>query len=525
MPEGREELTKTLFEIQNGKCFICQEPIDLALHKWEIDHIEPRARGGKDEPNNYALTHEKCNRNKLDSDLRVARCLALYEKIKERCSVHGPNRPNLGDFLNEFGGAKFDLNLCLEIDTVKYTLPDYDNKLYEVPLYQDQLSGMKYFFVLLPIEYIFHDERINPRAVGGRIRGLIQEFLSGRPQLHVALAWTQVNCSSTKIHVFDGQHKAVAQILLGARFLPVRVFINADLDILLEANTRAGTVLRQVAFDKSVQRYLGSQIYWEKIEEYRRATHRNSDDLSFSEQDLMSFFKGEHREIRRYILDDIRTAVIHDSENKLRDYVEYGGKSTEKPISYNTIEKTFFSFFIHKDPMNVPLNYNLDFEENPRQLEKMQLVQLMNIFAEEVFIGKYDFDRGSYRIEEAIRKGELISDNHLRAFRIAREEILYNILRYVRDCIKRFYLMQGKSIEEGDLFQQKFPEVLWEHIRKTIRNFASLPVWINRDATISSAVFGGKQTYDFWKHIFDTGSTPGGVKVLAAGLNLDKLLE
>lgn len=52
---------------------------------------------------------------------------------------------------------------------------------------------------------------------------------------------------------FDGQHKATAQVLLRVRALPIRVFVDPDPDLLLTTNTNAGTTLRQVAFDKSVQ--------------------------------------------------------------------------------------------------------------------------------------------------------------------------------------------------------------------------------------------------------------------------------
>ena len=102
-----QQLIQRLLDQQKSECFICQKPIDTAADSIEVDHIIPRARGGKDDENNYAATHEWCNRTKSDADLRVARCLAQYEQIKDKCSAEDPKRPHLGDFLNEFGGGKF----------------------------------------------------------------------------------------------------------------------------------------------------------------------------------------------------------------------------------------------------------------------------------------------------------------------------------------------------------------------------------------------------------------------------------
>jgi hypothetical protein len=82
----------------------------------------------------------------------------------------------------------------------------------------------------------------------------------------------------------------------------VRVFINPDIDILLTTNTNAGTTLHQVAFDKSVQRHLGSALYIDRIQRFQKDTGRNEEDFTFSERDLLKYFRGESREIKRYIL-------------------------------------------------------------------------------------------------------------------------------------------------------------------------------------------------------------------------------
>jgi hypothetical protein len=520
----RKQLEQKLLQAQNNKCFICDEPIDITLHDFEIDHIEALSVGGKDEPNNFAITHQSCNRSKQSSDLRVARVLSKFEKIKEKYNNKGPNHPNLGDLLEEFNGTKYELPIKINGDIVEYTLSEIGrNEICKTSLFSDNLSGLKYFFIKLPIEYLFHDDRINPRAIGGNLNKLVEEFFKKRPQLHISLAWCKIENSRCKIKIFDGQHKAAAQILLGVKELPVRVFLNPDIDLLTTTNTNAGTTLRQVAFDKSVQRHLGSTLYWERIRRYQIALGKSEDDYNFSEKDLMSFFKGEHREIKRYILDDVRNSITHHPENRLKDFIDFGGRGKEKPLSYSSIEKTFYSFFIYQDLLDIPIDYKVETGENPRYLEKEQIVNLMNIIADEIYIGKFDTDLGTYQIEKRLQKGENIPEDHLRAFRMSKEEVLYNWLDVIRKIIKRYFLLQGRTFDESRLFQYKFPEPLWESIRKVVRNISKLSLWKNKELSIT--LFGGKQSYDYWREIFETGKSPQGLQVLPTGLNLDELLK
>ena len=224
--------------------------------------------------------------------------------------------------------------------------------------------------------------------------------------------------------------------------------------------------------------------------------------------------------MKKYILDSIRDSISHNSENKLLEFIDFGGRASEKPLSYSTIAKTFYSFFISKDLLNYPLNYRLDEGENPRELEREQILNLMNIIAEEIFIGKFDPKIGTSRIENRIQKKEDIPENHLIAYRMAKEEIIYNWLRYIRQIIILYFFMQRKPVPESKIFQYRFPESLWETIREFVQDLRNMPLWVDKE--LSLTVFGGKQNYEYWQAILDTGRTPGGQQVLLEPLAIGR---
>ena len=157
-----------------------------------------------------------------------------------------------------------------------------------------------------------------------------------------------------------------------------------------------------------MQRHLGSALFVDRLDRYRKEHGLPPDAENFSERDLVNHFKGEWREMRRYILDAVRDAITHDSQNKLKDYIDFAGKGSERPLSYSTVEKTFYSYFIYGDVLETPLNYRVDENENPRDLEKEQILKLMNVVAGTVYIGRFDPAMGTARIENQIQKGEEI---------------------------------------------------------------------------------------------------------------------
>lgn len=266
--DEKNKLCQKLWNIQNHKCFICESEIDLQLNKTNIDHIKPLANGGKDGVDNFAITHEACNKSKQDADLVVAKTLCRLDKIIKSATDNNET-PSLKHVLLANGGSKFPFKFRVENDEIVYAFSEMgDDKIRHSEIFIDPLSNEKTAFVRLPIEYIFHDETINPRGINKTISLLIKEFHKPNPQLHLSLA----RVDGEKVKIFDGQHKAVAQIMLGVKLIVVRLFIEPDVDRLIETNTIAGSKLKQIAFDKSIVRQLHDVLYAERLKNIRMIT-------------------------------------------------------------------------------------------------------------------------------------------------------------------------------------------------------------------------------------------------------------
>ena len=525
--EQRHQLQQRLHASQTGRCFICDETIDLVLQRGhlDIDHIDPLTENGLDAEHNFALTHASCNRSKGASNLQVARRLAEFERLQEEARQAGKRGANLGDVLKRHGGAKAPLRLRWHDGHAEFSFSEAgQHEIRRTPLLDDKLSGMQSFFASVPLQYLHHDDRINPRSIGSNIRGLIEEFVAKRPQLHVALGWwAPTEDGAGMLKVFDGQHKAAAQILLGVHELPIRVFVEPDTNVLLQANTHAGGKLRQVAFDAAVMRHLGSTLYVERVNQYRDLRGLRDDDYSFSEHDLVRFFRGERREMERYIVDAQRDGVTHDFTNKLLEFVEWAGKGADRPLSYTAIERSFFKEFLYKKALDSPIDQGLEQGTNPRQLEREQLVRIMSLFAEIFFVGQWDPETGGRKLESRVQHGDTIQEGHLRAWRVAREEVLANVLRWLRLVIEHYFAFTAQMYDKERLLHRPLPDALWEHVRNFLTSVAGLPCWC--DKNLSTTVFGPKQNLDFWETVFQTGRAPTGIPILTQPLDLNQMIQ
>lgn len=515
-------LSKELADIQSRRCFICGKEIDLELQDTNIDHIVPLANRGSDSKTNFALTHASCNKSKQDANLEIARALHKLMDIQENVEKSEKRAASLKDLLVAEGGSRYEFRYRREGDELVYSFDKVggDTTVHRARIFTDKLSGESTCFLNVPLEYLFHDEVINPRGINSSINMLVKEFYKGNPQLHLTLA----RIEEGRIRVFDGQHKAAAQILLGSRTICLRLFIDPNVNKLTETNANAGSKLRQIAFDKSVMRQLNNTLYLERVKRYQEDHGLAADDYSFSEVQLCDYFKGEN--IKKYIIDALKSSITYSPDNRLKDFIDFEGKGKSLPLSHSTFDKVFLAQFVDaKTILATPINYRTGDGLNPRELEISQISRLMSIIADTIYIGKFNPETGMNRIEQRIldRRDTGISDDHLIAYRIGKEEIVHEWVPYILKVIKMYFLNQAISYDENNLFQTRFPDQLWQNIERFIVNLAALPLW--KDRSMSASHFSGKKNYEFWRRVLASGRTPDGVQILLDGLNYIEMIQ
>jgi len=218
--EQRDSLAKELHDTQKNLCYICQKEILLDSQPTDIDHIISLDKGGIDDINNWGLTHQGCNRSKGNKDLQLKRYLfILNEHIEKYTGLFNKLQEfTVGDALQEFFPNRKETHI--KIDNSKMFLHfDMDNKQlveeYQILIDQNDES-CKSFVGMIPFKYLYHDKRINPRSIVD-LAPMIEEFYDKNPQLLPCLGYINMgeNVGKCNIMLFDGQHKAAAQLYLG----------------------------------------------------------------------------------------------------------------------------------------------------------------------------------------------------------------------------------------------------------------------------------------------------------------------
>lgn len=368
-------------------------------------------------------------------------------------------------------------------------------------------KAIKSFVAMLPFNILFHDSTINPRSIVD-LEPMIDEFYNKNPQLLPSLAILHVDSNNEgRILVFDGQHKAAAQLYVRSPRLFVRVFIDADRSKIKRTNLRAHTLLAQIHFPQLISDKVGHDLFTLEFMPYlETADWSNRSEITFLKREEIS---EEHR---LYLANWLKYRTLMGNEgerHRILDYVEtVSARSKKYPLSYDTLTKTFLKFLFLSAAED-----NLSISNKYRELELANLRELMKIYVDEVLDGKFDLDHGIYKLEERLDEdSDSIHDNHLIAYRMCRSAAMVIWIGELKKAIARLLITKDKyhknAWSEKRVFWAEIGEQEWKIIRNMIKVIKMHQVWKQKENKEVLSQLRSTRQMD-WKQILLDGRLPG----------------
>jgi hypothetical protein len=378
MPERvnpTDEQKAEILRIHGMRCFIDGHPIELE-DDLEFDHVVPIAAGGTSTIDNLAPVCRKHNRQKRTMSL------SEYRDYLKLSAFFDDGIPKYLDDVITAKDHKPGKSFQYEINTTTDTVTVYfdgGSKIFS--LYRCPVTRWQYFHALIPVQHLKNDKDLQPRALRqASMWGLYRHF-QRNTQLAPSICRLDDNGA---LLLFDGQHKAAAQIWSGRKAIECKVYIQPESKRLKETNLEAHQSYRQMSFYSSELMRKYADICGEDWDEYAVLEGRKS-EKGFVEF-LINTKKMSAAKAKGEVEQAIHWRILNDPSNKLNDFTSDKNRARRQPLTHYRIKKTVFRHLLSPIPSSV----EFESAEDLRNTEEQNLIKLMSIIAEEGLIGRWN---------------------------------------------------------------------------------------------------------------------------------------
>lgn len=382
---------------QGLRCFIDDHPI-ASEDDVEWDHIYPYSEGGRSAVDNIAVVCKRHNREKRNLSLSEYR-----DRLALRRFFEGARKRRLDDLLAErLGPNGFARSVSLEVVEGR-ALVHLDGAKVETELIDCPATGERYFFASVPVAVIQNDVELQPRALEPERLWELYRHLLRHTQLQPAVC----RLVDSSLLLFDGQHKAAAQVWAARTSIDCKVYVDPDVRRLKETNLSAHDKLRQMPFYTSTLLEKYSSMASEDWEDFLMAPGAKTEaafvDYMRAKSDL------SRPEAVKRIRSMIHRDILEHPDNQLRDYIAEENRSRENPLTMSRLQKTFFAEFLAPPP----LEDEFETESYHRDEERENFVRLVNLIVRQTLTERWAPERKDAAHQKAAR---IFSAGSLRAW-------------------------------------------------------------------------------------------------------------
>ncbi len=346
----REDIAPRLREKSKGHCYLCQDPFNWVTDDIEADHDQPEAEQGETTLANLNLAHVECNRAKRNAktvDIRP------YLKLRAFLRRNGPLLKYDG-VLAHFGIKPVPTTVDRNGSSLIMHLPDGPTGGLETRIYSEKnrLGKFEYVYAELPRRAIFNDDNVQPRTIKEGHAWRIFSDLQQNPLNEPPSARIETTKGSSRILLFDGQHKTVASWMMGRDAVVAKVYLGmseAQARRLVNSVQSAVPKLPLSPFELAAKM---EEEWQDRLEEYEHAV--GADEVSEA-----GFFKWlpviDRSRAKAAFREAIVQGQLSNPDLALREYVRRAG---EKPradglaINEATLKGKVLAKLLRIDPLD-----------------------------------------------------------------------------------------------------------------------------------------------------------------------------
>lgn len=454
MPVERRVLTEEekvhVREQFQNTCYLCGTTLGgYEDNEIQHDHIYAYADGYSQDIANFAPVHASTSTGKRNCHKAKGR-KSPYE-YKEELRIRGAMQgvTGLKDVVPHAEPLEVSLDLPNKTIWINgRSLPLYNQRLHN----RDHL----YFYAEIETRYIENDDKIQLRPLEEKIYPFIAH-LRDHPQLLPSLG--RLDLDERKIRVFDGQHKAVGQIIGNKRErVMCIVFVNPDVEELRLTVFAAHTDFLQQRYKKSHIDDKLADIYADRIHSFRQAL--GDPNAPYTEKDILRH--DSKAAARKFLLAAI-IQELRDTHNFIDSYVAQDRKGQrQKPMIWESLE-LFIRTFCNLEPVDVPSDDVQNYR--PDEIENVKF--LFDCVEKHAIAGKWNPE-----VPE--------SEGHKLSRRYFYEKALVNWLKPLREAMKdSFDQMSGRASVGALCYRPVFSAEVRHRFDRIFERLVTHGVWLN----------------------------------------------
>ena len=470
----RRQLTdsekKQILQQHGRRCFIDGAPISEG-ELVEFHHIKAFSRGGPTILDNIAPVCKKHHRTMGTMSLQEYR-----DKITLEAFFEDGEPKYLDDLIREKRGHCGE-KLIYEIEGNLISV--YSDSKHSFSLYECPTTGWRYFYANLPVEYLENDRELQPRAL--RKNSLWNLYRHFQVNTQIAPSICRIDGDGI-LRLFDGQHKAAAQIWAGRSAVECKVYLNPDAIVLKETNLEAHSKFRQMSFYSHELMKKYADIFGEDWNQYMNTGGEKS------EAGFFSFLINTKRKTKAQSRNEISLAmyneIIDNPDNKLSAYLSEKNRSRKQPLTFARLKKTLLRHMLLPPPVEDEFESDTDY----RKQEKRNLVRLMNIIVEEGLERRWNPERDDATHQRTQR---IFGAGSIRAWTVLLKDTFnIHLKHYTEDERRRF-------------FYRHVPDSDFEYFRQFVKKLFSHKMWDDPDPTGEIAARLAKDDATTAKSLFE----------------------